>query len=140
MGDDDHRDAQLPVQFPDKLQDLVGGIGIQGAGGLVAQQHLRLGRKRPGNGDALLLAAGELGGVGIRFVRQAHQLQKLSGPLFRVSPSHAPQLHRETHIAQASALHQEIKVLEDHGDLPAGLPQLTGGHFIQFFSVHPYFA
>ena len=43
VGDDDHGDAQLPVQLPDQLEDLVGGVGIQGTGGLVAQQHLGLG-------------------------------------------------------------------------------------------------
>ena len=126
--------------------EIYGIIGMSGAGKSTLVRCMNL-LERPTSGEIWVngkeldkMSAGELGGIGIRFVRQAHQLQKLSGPLFRVSPSHAPQLHRETHIAQASALHQEVKVLEDHGDLPAGLPQLTGGHFIQFFSVHPYFA
>ena len=118
----------------------MGGVGVKGAGSLVAQQHLGLGGQGAGNGDALLLAAGELGGVGVCLVRQTHQLQKLSGALLGVGLLHARQLHGEAHVAQAGALHQQVKVLEDHGDLPPRLPQLLGGHFLQLLSVHPYLA
>ena len=34
-------------------------MGVQGRGGLVHQQHLRLHRQGPGNAQALLLAAGK---------------------------------------------------------------------------------
>ena len=57
MGDDDHGDVQLLVDVPDQLQYLPGGLGVQGTGGLVAQQNLGVGGQGTGNGHALLLAA-----------------------------------------------------------------------------------
>ena len=47
MGDEDHGDAQLPVDVPDELQDGMSGIGVQSAGGLVTQQYLRVGGQSP---------------------------------------------------------------------------------------------
>ena len=43
VGDDHHRDAQFAVDLLDQLQDGVGGVGVQRAGGFVAQQHLGVG-------------------------------------------------------------------------------------------------
>ena len=81
VGDDHHGDAQPLVDVLDQLQDVLGGLGVQGGGGLVAQQDLGVGGQGPGDGDALLLAAGELGRVGVRLVGQADDLQQLLGPL-----------------------------------------------------------
>ena len=126
MGDDDDRDAKPPVDVPDQLQDGMGRLRIQGAGGLVAEQDLRVRRQGSGDGDPLLLAAGQLGRVGVRLIRQAHDLQKLHGPLFRVCLVHARQLQGETDIFQAGALHQKVEALENHRNLPADLSKL--GH------------
>ena len=79
MGNDHHGDAQLLIDIPDQLQNLMGGVGIQSTGGLVAQQHLGLGSQRTGNGDALLLAAGQALGVDVGLVGQTHTGQQLVG-------------------------------------------------------------
>ena len=135
MGDDHHGDTQLPVDVPDQLQDLPGGIGIQGAGGLIAQQHSGMGGQRTGDGHALLLSAGQLGRVGVRLIRQAHQLQQLVGALLGLVSLDTGQLHGEAYVPQAGALHQQIEPLEDHGDLPPRRPQLGGGHGVQPLAV-----
>ena len=124
MGDDDHRDAQLLVDLADQFQNRVGGVGVQGAGGFVAQQHLGVGSQRTGNGDALLLAAGKLGRVSFGLIRQADQLQQLAGAGLGLFLGHFGQLHREHDVAQAGALHQQVELLEDHGDPAAGGTQL----------------
>ena len=62
VGDDHHCDAQALVDVPDKAEDVTGGLGVQGGGGLVAQQDLGIGGQGPGDGHPLLLSPGELGG------------------------------------------------------------------------------
>ena len=136
MGDDDHGDVELLVDVTDQLQNLTGGLGVEGAGGLVAQQDLGLGGQGAGDGHALLLAAGQLGGVGVGLVGQAHQLQQLAGALLRVGLLHPGDLHGEADVPQAGALHEQVKVLEDHGDVVAGGPELGGCHGVQPLTVH----
>ena len=94
-----------------------------------------MGGQRTGDGHALLLSAGQLGGVGVRLVGQTHQLQQLTGALLGLSPLRARQLHGKAHVPQAGALHQQIEPLEDHGDLSPRRPQLGGGHGVQPLAV-----
>ena len=78
------------------------------------------------NGNALLLAAGELGRVGVSLIGQAHHFQQFLGALFGFLFLHTCQLHGEADVLQAAALHQQVELLEDHGDVPAALPQGGG--------------
>ena len=126
MGDDHHRDAQLPVDVLDQGQDGVGGVGVQRTGGLIAEQDLGVSCQCAGNGNALLLAAGKLGRVGVSLIGQAYHLKQLPGALFRIRLFYPGQLHRETDVLQAAALHQQVELLEDHRDLTAALAQLGG--------------
>ncbi len=79
VGDDDDRDAQFAVDLLDQLQDGVGRVGVKGTRRFVAEQHLRVGRQGAGNGNALFLASGQLGRVGVGLVRQADQFQQFAG-------------------------------------------------------------
>ena len=115
------------MDVSDELQDGMSGIGVQSAGGLVTQQYLRVGGQSPGNGNALLLAAGELGWVCPGLIRQTHKSQELLGPLPGRSPLHTGQLQREAYISQAGPLHQKVKALKNHGYIPPHLPQSGGG-------------
>ena len=72
VGDDDHRDPQLLVQFLQKREDGIGGGGVQRGGGFVAEKHLRVRGQRPGDGYPLLLTAGELGGIGACLFLQSY--------------------------------------------------------------------
>ena len=72
---DDDRNAQSLVDIPDQLQNRMGRLRIQGAGGLVAEQHLRIGGQGSRNGDTLLLAAGELGRIGIGLIGKPNHIQ-----------------------------------------------------------------
>ena len=131
MGDDDDGDAHGLVDGPQQLQDGAGGIGVQGAGGLIAQQILGIGGQGPGDSNPLLLAAGELGGELVRLVLQTHQLQKISGPLLRLPLLYAGDLQREAHVLQHTSLLQQVEALEDHGNTSAHFQQLRlrqGGH------------
>ena len=55
--------------------------GIEGRHRLIQQQQRRRRRERAGQGDPLLLAAGELTGVLLFAAHQAHQLQHLADTL-----------------------------------------------------------
>src|SRR3989442_12007776 len=57
---DDH-DGEIALELEDQLLDLPRRDGVQRGSRLVHQQHPRLDRQRPGDAQALLLAAGEAG-------------------------------------------------------------------------------
>ena len=140
MGDDDDGDAPLPVDLLQELQNGVRGLGVQGGGCLVAQQHLRVGGQGSGDGDALLLAAGELHRVGVRLVRQPHGFQQRHGPLFCLAPAHTGKLQGEADIVQRSPLVQQVKALENHGDFPPDGAKLLIGHGHQIPAVEQHLA
>ena len=80
VGDVDRGDAERLLQRADLLAQRDADLGVQGRQGLVEQQHLRLDRERPGQGHALLLAAGELVGIAGAQGRQLDQPQHLVDP------------------------------------------------------------
>ncbi len=61
VRDHQHGDAVVHVQAPQQLHDLAAALGVEVAGGLVGQQHRRLGDDGAGDRHALLLAARQLG-------------------------------------------------------------------------------
>ena len=68
------------MQVLQHSQHLAAGVAVQRAGGLVGQNDRRIPGQRPGNGDALLLAAGKLTGLVFQLIAQPHLLQCLAGP------------------------------------------------------------
>ena len=76
VGDHDDGLAVLAVEVLQQAQDLLGGLAVEVAGGLVADQQGRVGDDGAGDGDALLLAAGELGRFVLLAVGEAHQRQR----------------------------------------------------------------
>ena len=62
MGDVDDREVQALLQLADLLAHLPAQARVEVRQRLVEQQHRGLQHQRPRDGDALLLAAGELGG------------------------------------------------------------------------------
>ena len=140
MGDDDDGDAELAVDIPDQLQNGAGGLGVEGAGGFIAQQHFGVGGKRAGNGDTLLLTARKLGRVGGGFIAETHQLQQGLRLFDRFGFFYTGKLQREADIAQAVFLHQQVKALKNHGDASTFLPQLPLGHLGQVMPVNDHAA
>ena len=60
MGDDHDGQAEAVAQLGEQPQDVVPVARVERADRLVAQQQLRSGRQRPGDGDPLPLATGDL--------------------------------------------------------------------------------
>ena len=76
MGHDHDGFPVLPGEVFQLDQDGLSGFIIQSAGGLVAQQHGGFSRQSPGNGGTLLLAAGQLAGVGVLLFGEPHHFQR----------------------------------------------------------------
>ena len=62
MGHHDHGFAALAAQFIQQRQNCLAGLIVESARGLVAQQDVGVFGQCTGDGAALLLAAGALGG------------------------------------------------------------------------------
>ncbi len=78
MGDH-HQGGARSRQLLDDIQYLAHQLGIQRRGGFIKQDHPRVQRQRPGNGDTLLLAAGEMPRPGVGFIAQSDDVQQLIG-------------------------------------------------------------
>ena len=97
VGDDDDRDA-LPVDVEQDIHHLLRGLGIEGPGGLIGEDHLGLGDEGAGNGHALFLATGELIGHMIGPVAQAYPVEVLQGEAVALAAAHTLVVEREGHI------------------------------------------
>ena len=109
------------MEVTQKLEDGLGGVGVQGAGGLITEQDVRLVGQCPGDGHTLLLTTRELCGVVVCQVRQSDQGQKFGHPGCPLRFPHTAPKKGKLHIACHGAGGHQIEVLEDHpGALPEG--------------------
>ena len=92
VGHDDHGHTFL-CQLLHDVQDLADHLRVQGGGRLVEEHELGLHGQGANDGDALLLAAGELVGVGVGLLHQVHALQQLHGQLVGLLLLHPARLN-----------------------------------------------
>jgi hypothetical protein len=78
VGDDEQRDLVLGVELAEEVDDLLAGLGVEVAGGLVAEEQGRRAEQGARDRDALLLATRQLVRVAVREVRQADAAQRLA--------------------------------------------------------------
>ena len=140
MGDDHHRQPQLPVELLEQVEDGVCGLGVQGGGGLVTQQHLGVVGQGPGDGHPLLLAAGELAGIGVLLVCDVHQSQQPADLLGHLPLGKAAAPQGIGHISEHGAGGHQVEMLKDHADLFSGLAQLGGAQAGHLPAVHHHAA
>ena len=135
VSDDDHGDTELSVNILDKLEYLTGGLGVECAGRLVAQQDLGVRCQRTGDRNTLLLTAGKLCRVRIGFVGQTDKLQKLTSLFLGIRLLYTRYLHREADVLKTGALHEQVKVLEYHRDITTGCTKLRRRHGVKVLTV-----
>ena len=96
----DHERRAVGVEPAEELEDLVAGGGVELAGGLVGEEHGRPVGERPGDGDPLHLAAGELGRPmarrGAPSPTYAEQLPGARAPLRRAARPPRPSAARRS--------------------------------------------
>ena len=139
MGDDNA--GHPPVHQPaDDRQHLVHHGGVQGRGGLVKEDDLRLHCHAPGNGGPLLLASGELGGHIVRPLRHTHLGQALHGQVDGILFGQALELHGgHHHVLQHRLVGKQVEGLVHHAHLPADLVQRSalGGDLLAVDKYSP---
>src|ERR1700730_10095448 len=113
----------LPIPLPEVgehlLHDLA-GQGVQGAEGLVHQQHLRIVRQRPSDRHPLLHATGESLRVGLGEPVQLHQADQFTRLTFSLGFWGALDLEAELDVAPNREPRVQRVRLEHHAPIGAG--------------------
>ena len=107
--------------------DVSAGVTVEGGGGLVENQNLRLADDCAGDGHPLLLAAAQLHRWQVGAVLQAHDRQGLYRRVERPPPGHTPEDQRNGDVLGRREAREEMVVLEDEADpAQAKLRQFVG--------------
>ena len=136
----DDADPLLFVQPLEHLQDFLARAGIQISGRFVGQQDRRMIHQGPGNGNALLLAAGKLRRLVIEALAKADAFQEFDGPaaFVAIRPRLGRIDQRHPHLLDGRAARQQIEALEDEADVAvADLGSLVGRQPRHFLAVEP---
>jgi len=114
-----HRHA-VPRQLFEDPDHLADQLGIERRSDLVEQHQSRLHGKGAGNGDALLLAAGELRRICPDLVLEIDHAQHLAGERVGRLPRHPLGRGRtQRDVALDREMREEVVALEDDADLAA---------------------
>ena len=127
VGDQHRRHGQRVVQVAQPQAQLRAHLGVEGAEGLVEQQHLGLDGQGAGQGHALALAARELGRVALAEVGQAHQLEQLVHPGLDLGLGAVADLEAEGHVAPHREVAERRVVLEAEADAAAARRRVRSG-------------
>ena len=134
VGGDDDGDADLMEGF-ENLQDFEGGLGIEISRGLVGQQDGRPIDHRPGNRQALLLAAGEGYGTGLFAFEQTDLVEGGLGATHRFAARQPDDLQGQKDVVENCAVEEEFLVLENQSEMAAQIRQGRLGAGRQILSV-----
>ncbi|GAB3943194.1 hypothetical protein GCM10027614_31490 [Micromonospora vulcania] len=108
-----------------RLPDQGGPGGVEVGGRLVQEQQAGAQGQRAGQGESLLLAAGERGGGPVPVVREADPVQRLVHPRPDLAGRYSPVLQPERDVVAAAGHHQlGLRVLEDDADPFAALARV----------------
>ena len=116
MGDVDDRDPQAALDAPDLILHFLTQTAVKGAERFVHQHQAGFKHQRPGDGHALLLAAGQLGRTPLLKSFQAHELQRAPdalSDLLRVEPAY---FERKRQVAANRHMRKQRVVLKNHAD------------------------
>ena len=119
MGYHQHGHALLGQRLHDG-QHLAHHFGVQGRGGFVEEQHFGVHGQSPGNSHPLLLAAGDLPGLGIDIGGHANLGQVGHGGLSGLSLAALQHLDLADHaVFQHGHIVEQVEGLEHHAHVAA---------------------
>src|SRR5947209_1266261 len=122
VGDDQRRHA-ASCQHPDGVEDLAHKLGVERRGRLVEQNDGGFHGDRAGDGNALLLAAGELVRALVEMLAEKYPLEMLAGAFPRQPLGQAAYLAQsDRHIVERAQMRKQIEALKDEAD-SAPLPR-----------------
>ncbi|MNF83398.1 hypothetical protein D3C84_657220 [compost metagenome] len=129
MGDDQQRHA-LAGQALDDFQHFLDHFRVEGGGDFIEQHDFGVHAQRTDDGDALLLAAGELARKGVALVREAHARQQGFGLIPGFATLAFLHLDRaEQQVVEHAHVREQVIALEYHADLLAHFAPV--GAFVQ---------
>ena len=108
--------AQALMQMADLILHLLAQLLVERAQGLVHQHEIGIEDQRPGDGNALLLAAGELARAAVAEARQLDHLERSLHPLFDLGLVQVADLKRKGQVLVDRHMREERIVLEYHAD------------------------
>lgn len=113
----DHADGgALLIQFGEQIHDGGAITGVEIAGGFIGEEKPRLAGEGAGDGDALLLAAGELTGEVAAAVEQIDAAEGLGGHLVPLVARESAVGKGKLDIFEHIEVTDEIKALEDEAN------------------------
>jgi hypothetical protein len=116
MRDDDDGAPFLPIEMVEQVEHFLTRVRVQVAGRLVGLDDARIVRQGTGDGDALLLSTGKLGGFVCHAVAQSNTFQQR----LRARPSrrrgNAVENHGELYVLECRHRRDQVKSLEDKAD------------------------
>ena len=110
----DHRLSRLPPHLRQQPLHVVARESVERGERLVHEQHGRIVGQRPGNGDPLLHAPGEMVRKGVGEFLQLHQPELLQRDLLALLPGHALHLQPEGDVAQRGAPGEQLGEILEH--------------------------
>ena len=123
VRDHQHGDAVVHVEAPQQVHDLAAALGVEVAGGLVGQQHGRLGDDGAGDRHALLLSARQFGRRVVLPALEADGLQRLGRCGVACGGRLAAVEQRQLHVLLRRGARQQVEALEHEAEVPAPQPR-----------------
>lgn len=117
MGDQDGGGGAFPGEGDQQVQDRGAALVVEGAGGLVDQQHGGLVHQRAGDVDPLALPPGELMRPLVGLVGQSHRVQQLQRPPAQGARGPAGEVGHDLELFGGGERGQQVRLLEDDADL-----------------------
>jgi len=114
---DAHHGHAVLGQILHAAQHFVDHFRVEGGGGFVEQHGAGLHGERAGDGDTLLLPAGNLARALGGLTRDAHAAEQFHRQIRGLLLAHAPDLdRREGHVFKHGQVRVQVELLEDHAD------------------------
>ena len=93
------------------------GIGVEISGGLVRDDDVRVGDDRAGDGDPLLLTAGELRRQMPRAIRKSNEIERCGDNLPAAAGGNGRQQQRKFDVLRGRQHRNEVESLENESDV-----------------------
>ena len=119
VGHDDHGPPRSHGVGREQVHDSLAARVVQRRRRLVTHDESRLVNERTGNGDALLLAAGEGHGQRIEAMLQAELGQQVFRAVDRATTHQAGGNQRNGHVLGSRECRQQVELLEDESEILA---------------------
>ena len=123
VGHDDDRRPQR-VDALEQGHDLQRAVRVEVAGRLVGDDRAGVVDKGAGDGDALLLAAGELVRIALPFPGQTDQIEHIGDAVFDLARARADGAHREAQVVVHRFLADQAEILKNYADRAAHVGDL----------------